>query len=286
MLDVTGRLAVIVGGGAVAARKASGLIEAGAGRVRCVAPQFPGDFPAAVEKVAERYEQRHLEGAGLVFAATDSAEVNDAVVRDARARGVLVSRADAGEGRAGDFATPAVLRRSAVTVTVSAGSPALAARVRDGLAARWDERWSRMAEAMQQLRPALIRAGAADSRRRAELFRDLASEQALDVVAAGGLEELCRWLAAPPRLGRFGRGGQIGRAGAGSGTPSARCCTFRRRGPRTGAERGAAERRPGCFGPNRGPNGRVSGRPRREIRTPTRNPGQRTLVILACSAPA
>jgi len=195
MLDLTNRLVVIVGGGAVAARKAAGVVDAGATRVRCVSPLFKAEFPGCVEKVLERYDTRHLEGAGLVFAATDSAEVNDAVVRDARALGVLVSRADSGEGAAGDFATPAVLRRSAVTLTVSAASPALSALVRDGLAARWDQRWSKMADVMGWLRPALTRSGSLHPQRRAAVLRDLATEEALSVLDAGGEAGLFDWLA-------------------------------------------------------------------------------------------
>jgi precorrin-2 dehydrogenase/sirohydrochlorin ferrochelatase len=194
MLDLAQRLVVIVGGGAVAARKAAGVVEAGAARVRCVAPLFKGDFPPCVEKVPDRYNSRHLEGAGLVFASTDSAEVNDAVVRDARAMGALVSRADNGQGAAGDFSTPAVLRRSAVTVTVSAASPALSAMVRDGLAARWDPRWSNMADAMHGLRP-LLTAGGLHPDRRADILRDLATEEALSVLDGGGETGLLDWLA-------------------------------------------------------------------------------------------
>jgi precorrin-2 dehydrogenase/sirohydrochlorin ferrochelatase len=194
MLDLTHRLVVIIGGGAVAARKAAGVVEAGAMRVRCVSPLFKADFPACVEKVHERYRARHLAGAGLVFAATDSTEVNDAVVHDARALGVLVSRADNGAGAAGDFATPAVLRQSAVTVTVSAASPALSALIRDGLGARWDERWSKMADAMRGLRP-LLTAGGLHPDRRAAILRDLATEEALCILASGGEAALLDWLA-------------------------------------------------------------------------------------------
>src|SRR5258706_10473453 len=120
MLDVTNRLVVIIGGGGVAARKARGLLDAGATRVRVVSPTFHKDLPAAVERIAERYEARHLEGAGLAFAATDSGETNDAVVADARRLGILVSRADVDEGEPGDFSTPAVVRKGAITVAFSA----------------------------------------------------------------------------------------------------------------------------------------------------------------------
>ena len=201
MLDVTDRLAVIVGGGAVAVRKAGGLLECGAARVRCVSPAFDARMPGSVERVEARYAPAHLDGAGLVVAATDDPAVDDVVVADARARGILVNRADAtaadddGDGRPGDFSTPARWRQQSVTVTVSAGgSPALAVLIRNGLAARWDPRWSAMAEAMAVLRPALLGAAGVDAPTRAAAFRDLATEEALAVLDAGSPSDLYDWL--------------------------------------------------------------------------------------------
>src|SRR4051794_23364135 len=116
MLNVSERLAVVVGGGPVAARKVRGLIEAGCSRIRVVAPRFTGEFPAKVEKIVEVYQAKHLEGAGIVFAATDSAFVNEAIVADARKLHILCTRADGEE--AGDFTNAAVHRAGAVTVAV------------------------------------------------------------------------------------------------------------------------------------------------------------------------
>ena len=193
LLDVTDRLIVIIGGGAVAARKAAGLIAAGARRIRCVAPTFCDDLPQAVERIAEEYAARHLDGAGLVFAATDRHEVNDAVVRDARSRGLLVNRADSDDAEPGDFSTPAKLEEGAVIVTVSAGSPALSAAIRDDLGRKLDRRFVRMADAMRMLRPA-IRASESEQPRRAEIFRALATNEAINVLDAGGIEALRDWL--------------------------------------------------------------------------------------------
>jgi siroheme synthase-like protein len=196
MLDVTDRLVVIVGGGAVAARKARGVLEAGATRVRCVSPTFHPRVPDVVERVAEAYDARHLDGAGLVFAATDLAAVNDAVVRDARARGVLVNRADFDDERPGDFAVPAKLREGPVVVGVATGgSPALAVLVRDGLRERWDPRWSRMAEMMLGLRRSLIERLDNPQLRR-DALRDLATDDALNVLDTGGAEAVIQWLLA------------------------------------------------------------------------------------------
>lgn len=191
MLDVTERLVVIVGGGAVAARKASGVLECGARRVRVVAPSVESGMPANVERVEAAYEPRHLAGAGLVFAATDSPAVNQQVVRDARERGVLVCRVD--DADEGDFVTPARFREGEVTVTVSAGSPALAVAIRDDLIQRMDRGHMKMAHAMQTLRP-LIRASGLSDQRRAEIFRDLAAPEVMTVIEHGGEAALWNWI--------------------------------------------------------------------------------------------
>jgi precorrin-2 dehydrogenase/sirohydrochlorin ferrochelatase len=190
MLDVTQRLVVIIGGGAVAARKAKGLVDAGATCLRVVAPMFDENMPATVERVAASYGPAHIDGAGLVFAATDAPDVNETVVRDARARGVLVSRVD--DGDAGDFATPAVFRDGPVTVAVSSGSAALSVAIRDALAERLDPRWARMAELIPALRRAMDSAGF-DVAERARIFRRLATEEALEVLDRKGTDALIAW---------------------------------------------------------------------------------------------
>jgi siroheme synthase-like protein len=195
MLDVTDRLVVIVGGGPVAARKAAGVLEAGATRVRCVAPAFDPAMPEAVERVEETYDPRHLDGAGLVFAATDLPAVNDAVVRDARARGILINRADSDEADPGDFTVPARWRKGFATVAVSSGgSAALSVLIRDSLAARWDDRWSKMADAMAVLRPALRDTMGLDAATRRAIFRDLATDDALEVLDTKSVPGLLEWL--------------------------------------------------------------------------------------------
>jgi precorrin-2 dehydrogenase/sirohydrochlorin ferrochelatase len=193
MLDVTGRLVVIIGGGAVAVRKVKGLLEAGATRVRVVSPTFHAEMPANMERVTATYEASHLDGAQLVFAATDSSVVNEQVARDARARGLWVNRSD--EAEQGDFSTPAKLIDGEVTVTVSAGSAALAAAIRDDLAAKLDRRHVKLADAMKTLRPA-VRSSEADPQKRAAIFRELVSESALKALESDGMGGLHDWIRA------------------------------------------------------------------------------------------
>jgi precorrin-2 dehydrogenase / sirohydrochlorin ferrochelatase len=193
VLDVRDRQVVIVGGGAVGARKARGLIDAGATRVRVVSPTFHADMPREVERITGSYRPEHLSGAALVFAATDSPRVNDAVVRDAHGIRALVSRADTDDANPGDFATPAMIREAELLITVSSsGSPALSAMIRHRLAERLDWRWLAMAKAMRELRPVIRQT--VESSRRAEVFRALCTDEALDELARCGPSGLTAWL--------------------------------------------------------------------------------------------
>jgi siroheme synthase-like protein len=195
LLDVSQRKIVIVGGGAVAARKASTLLAAEAKSVRAVAPKFVREFPESVERKTAAFEPSDLDGAELVFAATDSAATNDLVVAEARKRNILVQRGDGEEvDHPGDFASPAILRCGPILVAVSAGgSPALAAGLRDTLAGSITDQWVNLAAALQQLRPRIKESTLPIARRR-EIFHALASSEAAAQLESGGMTGLCDWL--------------------------------------------------------------------------------------------
>ena len=100
-LDLAGRPVVVIGGGAVAARKCATLIAAGA-KVTVVAPHVDHALRDMLEQgllthVAREYRRGDVEGAFLAFAATDDALVNHAVADEAKAQGTLVNIADAPE---------------------------------------------------------------------------------------------------------------------------------------------------------------------------------------------
>ena len=195
MLDVRSARIVIVGGGTVACRKARSLLAAGASDITCVAPRFSSRLPPGIRRVCQEFRPHHLRGASLVFAATDSPQVNQSVVRESRRRRIPVNRADADAADSGDFTVPAVYRRGPLTIAVSAGgSPALAAAVRDDIARLLDPVWARMALALRGLRPRIRECSALNSRQRRRLLRDLAGPEALAILRQGGLKALRRWL--------------------------------------------------------------------------------------------
>jgi precorrin-2 dehydrogenase/sirohydrochlorin ferrochelatase len=151
-LDLDGKRCVVVGGGGVANRKARKLLQARA-RVVVISPYVRPELASMAVEVRRRpYREGDLEGAFLAFAATNRREVNGAVAREARERGVPVNVAD--EPSEGDFALPSTLRRGRLQVAVSTGgaSPKLAQRIRRELEDVFGYEWAGVVEELHRAR--------------------------------------------------------------------------------------------------------------------------------------
>ncbi|HZZ83098.1 MAG TPA: bifunctional precorrin-2 dehydrogenase/sirohydrochlorin ferrochelatase [Anaeromyxobacteraceae bacterium] len=158
-LKLEGREVLVVGGGAVAAAKATALLASGA-RVRVVAPELRPELSRDGVEVARRaFEPRDLDGAWLVVAAA-TPEVNREVARCAEARRVFVNAAD--DPANASVYLGGVVRRDGVTVAVSTGgrSPALAGLLREALDALLPADLSRWTAEAGRLRDLWRRPGA------------------------------------------------------------------------------------------------------------------------------
>lgn len=161
-LDVTDRACLVVGGGAVAARKARGLLDCGA-RVSVVAPSLAPEMEALADRL-ERVERRpYVRGEAarfrLVLTATGRPDVDGAVHEDAEAAGVWVNSAD--DRAHSSFILPAVFRDGPVSVAVSTSgvSPALSSWLRDRLAAECGTDAGALAALLGEARERLQRTG-------------------------------------------------------------------------------------------------------------------------------
>jgi siroheme synthase-like protein len=156
-LKVGGERALVVGGGAVALRKARALLRAGA-RVRAVSPEFDPAFRRLrVDRLRRRFPPRDVAGAFLVVSAADDPSVNRAVCRACRARRILVNVVDRPD--LCTFILPSVVRRGAVTVAVSTGarSPSLAKALRKRIARLCPPSLGRLAERLGRARRRVLR---------------------------------------------------------------------------------------------------------------------------------
>ena len=137
LVDVSKLRCVVIGGGPVADRRVDGLLNAGAA-VTLISPEITDGLRELADKgvvrhVARRYAAGDLAECEMVFLATDDVTVNEAVLSEARSRGIWTNCADDPENC--DFILPAVVRRGELMVAISTGgaSPATTRAIREEL---------------------------------------------------------------------------------------------------------------------------------------------------------
>ncbi|MBI4500893.1 MAG: uroporphyrinogen-III C-methyltransferase [Gemmatimonadetes bacterium] len=189
LLNLRGRRAVVIGGGAVAVQKVRGLRDAGAA-VTVIAPEASAGLEelaelGGVEIMWREYRAGDLEGAFLAIAATDDRAVNRQVWEEAERCGIPLNAVD--DLPHCSFIAPSVHRQGAVTVAVSTGgkSPALAVRLRERIAALVGPEYGALADLLGSLREE-IAARVPDPATRTRLWYQIVGDaHLLDAVRRG-----------------------------------------------------------------------------------------------------
>lgn len=158
-LNLGGKKAVIVGGGKVAERKIAGLLAAEA-VITVVSPKATEGIQQLaadghIHWLRKFFSREDLEGALLIFAATEDRTVNQEI-KAAASEGQLVSIADDPEGA--DFHVPAQVSRGRLNIAVSTGgaSPILAGKIRRQLEEEFGEQYEDYLEFLYQARKQII----------------------------------------------------------------------------------------------------------------------------------
>jgi len=201
-LNLHGRPVLIVGGGNVALRKATGLAAAGA-RLTVVSPDILPDFTPLpnLTHLKSPYASAIVRQQPwrLIFAATNIPAVNEQVARDAAAANILCCRCD--EPDTGDCWGGATVDRDPITIAIATGgaSPVLAGKVRDACAAAIAPHWPQWAELLAAWRDTILRE-VSDPAARRDLLKRVAGDEieahlkSGDLAAAQAL--VGRWLLA------------------------------------------------------------------------------------------
>jgi len=228
-LNIAQQRCVVVGGGAVAARKA-GLLQGCGGRIVVVSPELGEALGEQlslghIEHIAARFETNHLAGAMLVVAATDDRAVNSAVSQAARARGIPVNVVD--DPVLCSFIFPSIVDRSPMLIAVSTGgaSPVLARLMRAKLETLIPAAYGRLASLAERFRER-VKQRLSDAAQRRIFWENALQGPVADAMLAGResaaearLEaELAGTLDVAPR-------GEVYLVGAGPGNPD--LLTFR-----------------------------------------------------------
>ncbi len=181
-LDITGRQCLVVGGGAVAARKIASILSCG-GKVRVVSPEICPVIQALVDKgqvdwFSRKYQDSDMLDAFLVFAATNDSAVQGQVAEHAALWGILLNSADNPEQS--DFQVPAKIRHGELLITVSTGgsSPALAMLIKSQLEKEFGPEYGILVGLLAQIRKQVV-GGAKRSEQNRELFHEILEQPIL-----------------------------------------------------------------------------------------------------------
>jgi len=196
-LDIKGKHCLVVGGGAVASRKAKTLMECGA-VVTVVSPDFSETLHllaqnAGITLIQRRYKTNDLDEKFLVIGATDDEELNRRINADAEARNMLCNIADVPD--ICNFILPSIIRRGdlCIAISTSGKSPAFAKKLRKDLENAFGDEYARFLVLMGEIRKKLLSTEHAPEAHK-PLFETLIQSNLLEMIKNNDKERINRLL--------------------------------------------------------------------------------------------
>lgn len=193
-LSVKRQSCVVIGGGKVALRKTKDLIEAG-GRITVIAEKPLQEIVQLHEKEAvtlikRRYKSDDIEGAFLVFAATDDFSLNSVISDEAKKNGILVNVVDCPE--LCSFYTGAVVKRGPLQIAVSTGGncPAIAAELRRELEELYAEDYGDFIRSAGEWRKHILSLDSISDETKQKSLRWLAKKETYTLYSDSGKESV------------------------------------------------------------------------------------------------
>lgn len=221
-LDLRGRRVLVVGGGSVAARKVTALLEAQAD-VALVAPALDATLAPLVRMqrithLGATFAPHQLDDAWLVIAATDDPLVNRVVAEAANTRRLWVNVVDDAELASAQL--PARVQRGPLQIAISSGgaAPMLARHLREQLESQLDESLGTLAQLFVTLR-SRIRARLPELPARRVFFRRALDGRVQAQLRRGDIDAARESLEAELEQANPTPRGRVSLVGAGPGDP-------------------------------------------------------------------
>jgi len=188
-LELSGRRVVVVGGGAVAVRKAQTLLAAGA-RLVVVAERIDNMLTVLcrdknAELIKSKYSKDYLAEAVLAIAATNNHQLNSRIYKDCQELEVLCNVVD--EPELCDFFVPAVVKRGDLQIAIGTEGhcPAYAGHIRKKLEEIFTEEHGQFLAELEALRKHIIKDVAEPADRKAMLGK-LADDKSFEYFIENG----------------------------------------------------------------------------------------------------
>lgn len=183
-LDFDGRLAVVIGGGAVATRKVQALLRAGA-RVLVIAPEVSLELTeladaGTIELRARPYQVGDLADAWLAVVAVDKPDVARVVAGEAEAQRVWLNDATGNDAGACHFLATVPIEGVTLALATDGASPFAARKLRERLQAAVPPELGALTILLGEFRPQVQARVAAPEARRAcyeDMWRSPAAER-------------------------------------------------------------------------------------------------------------
>jgi len=205
-LEVSGRRVVLIGGGAIAARKAEPLLKAGA-RLVVVAERTgeamrelcrgttagstgstssPQVSSPQAEMIEGRYSKDYLSGAMLAIAATDDDKLNQRIYKDCQELEILCNVVDSPV--LCDFFVPAVVKRGDLQIAIctEGHSPAYAGHIRKKIEKIFTEKHGEFLAELEAIREHIIEE-VTDPAERKALSGKLVDDTSFEYFVANGV---------------------------------------------------------------------------------------------------
>ncbi|MFC1715314.1 bifunctional precorrin-2 dehydrogenase/sirohydrochlorin ferrochelatase [Candidatus Poribacteria bacterium] len=184
-LNLRGRKCLVVGGGRVAERKVSSLLQCGA-EIWIVSPKLTEKLGKLIKEdkinfAGTHYETEHLQDCALAISAVDDTSVNSKVADECFTRNIPVNVVDDPERCS--FTVPSVLRRGSLCITVSTDgkSPLLSRRIRETLENSFGPEYAEFLDLMGEIRSRVIR-DVPDIEKRRKIFQCLIGSDILELL--------------------------------------------------------------------------------------------------------
>ncbi len=185
-VDLAGQKVLVIGGGIVAQRKIDILLECGA-HISVISKDMTRVLQGYIQEekvqfLGQEFDEKALQGAFLVIAATDEAILNARIGMLAKERGLLVNVVD--QPKECNFIVPSLVKRGDLLIAVSTSgkSPALAKKIRETLSNQFGTEYDRFLVLMGRLRKEILAKGLSQ-KKRSSIFHALVDSPILDAIA-------------------------------------------------------------------------------------------------------
>jgi precorrin-2 dehydrogenase/sirohydrochlorin ferrochelatase len=186
-IKLDGKTALVVGGGRVAQRKIETLLEYGAS-VHIISKELTDKLKQLVESgdirhMGKKFENKHLDGAFLVIAATDNEKLNHEISETAQKRGLLINTVD--QPTDCNFIVPSIVKRGDLILAISTSgkSPALAKKLRKKMDGQFGSEYEVFLILMGCLRKEVLKMGLSHNEN-GRIFKEIVDSDVLEALTS------------------------------------------------------------------------------------------------------